>query len=233
MSKTTITLLIILIAAVPRSGCARKEAANMSSPSKQEAAANKPQKPVPSKTGSEQTPKAQGSVANRVEEPAKSGKYEEATFAAGCFWGVEAAFRAVKGVVATEVGYTGGRLKNPTYKQVCTDGTGHAEAVRVTYDPNTVSYQDLLDVFWKIHDPTTMNRQGPDLGTQYRSAIFYHTPQQQALARASMQRLQETRKSKNSIVTQIVPASELYKAEEYHQRYLEKQGKTTCSATLH
>ena len=168
----------------------------MNTLSKQQAAANKPQEPVPGKTASEQSPKAQGSVENRVEVPAKSAKYEEATFAAGCFWGVEAAFRAVEGVVATEVGYTGGSLENPTYKQVCTDRTGHAEAVRVTYDPNTVSYQDLLDVFWKIHDPTTMNRQGPDLGTQYRSAIFYHTPRQQALARASMQRLQETRKSR-------------------------------------
>jgi peptide-methionine (S)-S-oxide reductase len=233
MSKTTITLLTILIAAVPRSGCARKEAANMSSPSKQQAPPNKPHKPVPNNTGPEQSPKPQGSVENRVEVLAKPGKYEEATFAAGCFWGVEAAFRAVKGAVATEVGYTGGRLQNPTYKQVCTDRTGHAEAVRVTYDPNAVSYQDLLDVFWKIHDPTTMNRQGSDVGTQYRSAIFYHTPQQQALARASMQRLQEANKFKKTIVTQIVPAPEFYRAEEYHQRYLEKQGKTTCSATVH
>jgi peptide-methionine (S)-S-oxide reductase len=204
----------------------------MNTLSKQQAAANKPQEPVPGKTASEQSPKAQGSVENRVEVPAKSAKYEEATFAAGCFWGVEAAFRAVEGVVATEVGYTGGSLENPTYKLVCTHRTGHAEAVRVTYDPNTVSYQDLLDVFWRIHDPTTMNRQGPDVGTQYRSAIFYHTPRQQGLARASMQGLRESRKFKNPIVTQIVPASQFYRAEEYHQRYLEKQGKTTCSATV-
>jgi peptide-methionine (S)-S-oxide reductase len=151
---------------------------------------------------------------------------EKATFAAGCFWGVEAAFRQVEGVLDTAVGYTGGKLENPTYKDVCTDRTGHAEAVEVTFDPARVSYDKLLDVFWRIHDPTTVNRQGPDVGTQYRSATFFHSPEQEAAARASMAKRQS--QLKHPIVTQLVPASTFYRAEDYHQRYLEKRGVASC-----
>jgi peptide-methionine (S)-S-oxide reductase len=156
-------------------------------------------------------------------------KLEKATFAAGCFWGVEAAFSQVKGVVRTMVGYAGGKLKNPTYKDVCTDKTGHAEAVELEFDPNVVSYEKLLDVFWDIHDPTTLNRQGPDVGSQYRSAIFYHSPEQEKIARASRKRLQESGKFKRPVATEITAAGEFYKAEEYHQRYFEKKGiKPNC-----
>ena len=151
-----------------------------------------------------------------------------ATFAAGCFWGVEAAFRQVPGVTATRVGYTGGTTTNPTYKQVCTDRTGHAEAVEVTYDPARVSYDDLLRVFWETHDPTQRNRQGPDVGTQYRSAIFYHDPEQEAAARASQERLERSGAHKRPIVTEILPAGTFYPAEDYHQQYLEKRGLATC-----
>ena len=151
-----------------------------------------------------------------------------ATFAAGCFWGVEAAFRQVPGVTATRVGYTGGTTTNPTYKQVCTDRTGHAEAVEVSYDPARVSYDDLLRVFWEIHDPTQRNRQGPDIGTQYRSAIFYHDAEQEAAARASKERLERSGVHKRPIVTEIVPAQTFYQAEDYHQQYLEKRGLATC-----
>jgi peptide-methionine (S)-S-oxide reductase len=151
-----------------------------------------------------------------------------ATFAAGCFWGVEAAFRQVPGVTATRVGYTGGTTTNPTYKQVCTDRTGHAEAVEVSYDPARVSYDDLLRVFWETHDPTQRNRQGPDIGTQYRSAIFYHDPEQEAAARASKERLERSGVHKRPIVTEIVPAQTFYQAEDYHQQYLEKRGLATC-----
>jgi peptide-methionine (S)-S-oxide reductase len=151
-----------------------------------------------------------------------------ATFAAGCFWGVEAAFRQVPGVTATRVGYTGGTTTNPTYKQVCTDRTGHAEAVEVSYDPARVSYDDLLRVFWEIHDPTQRNRQGPDIGTQYRSAIFYHDAEQEAAARASKERLERSGAHKRPIVTEIVPAQTFYQAEDYHQQYLEKRGLATC-----
>ena len=153
---------------------------------------------------------------------------EKATFAAGCFWGVEATFRAVPGVTSTRVGYTGGSLSSPTYKQVCTDRTGHAEAVEVTYDPEKVSYEELLKLFWENHDPTTLNRQGPDVGTQYRSAIFYHSPEQEAAARASKQRLEESHAYRRPIVTQIVPAVEFWEAEDYHQQYLEKRGLAHC-----
>ena len=149
---------------------------------------------------------------------------EKATFSAGCFWGVEAAFRKVKGVVPTAVGYSGGSLKNPTYEDVCTDKTGHAEVVQVEYDPSRVSYEELLEVFWQIHDPTTLNRQGPDVGTQYRSAIFYHNQQQKAQAEASKEKLQRSGRYKRPIVTEITPASEFYRAEEYHQQYFEKRG---------
>jgi peptide-methionine (S)-S-oxide reductase len=153
---------------------------------------------------------------------------DKATFAAGCFWGVEAAFRAVPGVVATTVGYAGGSFPNPTYHDVCTGRTGHAEAVQVEFDPARVSYQDLLRVFWENHDPTTLNRQGPDHGTQYRSAIFFHSPEQQAAALASKQQLERTGAFKRPIVTEITPASAFYRAEEYHQQYLEKRGQASC-----
>jgi len=153
---------------------------------------------------------------------------EKATFAAGCFWGVEATFRALPGVDATRVGYTGGSTEKPTYKDVCTDHTGHAEAVEVTYDPAEVSYDDLLKVFWENHDPTTLNRQGPDVGTQYRSAIFYHSPEQEKAARASKEQLEQSHMFRRPIVTQIVPAVEFWQAEDYHQQYLEKRGLAHC-----
>lgn len=153
---------------------------------------------------------------------------EKATFAAGCFWGVEANFRKVKGVIATAVGYTGGNFENPTYKDVCTGRTGHAETVDILFDPAVVSYEQLLEVFWNIHDPTTRNRQGPDIGTQYRSAIFYHNEEQRATAIVSKERAQSSGKFKKPIVTEIVPASTFYRAEEYHQQYFEKGGMGGC-----
>jgi peptide-methionine (S)-S-oxide reductase len=146
---------------------------------------------------------------------------EKATFAAGCFWGVEETFRRVRGVISTQVGYTGGSYANPTYSDVCSGMTGHAEAIEIEFDPSQVSYEELMDVFWENHDPTTLNRQGPDLGTQYRSAIFYHTPEQEAAARASKEKLQG--RVSRPIVTEIIAASEFYRAEEYHQQYFEKQ----------
>ncbi len=151
-----------------------------------------------------------------------------ATFAAGCFWGVEATFGQIEGVTRTEVGYTGGSTENPSYKDVCTDRTGHAEAVQVEYDPDKVSYDRLLDVFWANHDPTTLNRQGPDVGSQYRSAIFFHSPDQEAEAKASKEALDKSGRFRRPIVTQIVPAVTFYPAEEYHQKYLEKRGLATC-----
>ncbi len=158
---------------------------------------------------------------------------EKATFAAGCFWGVEAAFRQVKGIIDTTVGYTGGKTPSPTYEQVCSDLTGHAESVEVLYDPQQVSYEELLEVFWNLHNPTTPNRQGPDVGSQYRSAIFYHTPKQRAAAEASKQRLASRGQHKRPIVTEIVTASIFYRAEEYHQRYDEKHGmKAQCHLPL-
>ena len=153
---------------------------------------------------------------------------ENATFGAGCFWGVEASFRKIKGVTTTAVGYTGGTLENPTYHDVCTDRTGHAEVVQVEYDPAQVAYDELLKVFWENHDPTTLNRQGPDYGTQYRSAIFYHSPEQKAAAEASKERLQASGRYRRPIVTKITPASTFYRAEEYHQQYLEKRGQSHC-----
>jgi peptide-methionine (S)-S-oxide reductase len=155
-------------------------------------------------------------------------KTEKATFAAGCFWGVEETFREVPGVVATQVGYCGGATKDPTYEDVCTDTTGHAEAVEVEFDPAKVSYDKLLEVFWANHDPTTPNSQGPDFGSQYRSVIFYHTPEQQAAAQASKQKLESSGRFRRPIVTQIVPAATFYRAEEYHQQYLEKRGLREC-----
>lgn len=153
---------------------------------------------------------------------------EKATFGAGCFWGVEAAFRRLPGVVSTRVGYAGGSTKNPTYRDVCSGRTGHAEVVEAVYDPSQVSYNDLLNVFWEEHDPTTLNRQGPDVGAQYRSAILYHTPEQEAAAIASKEKLQASGVHKRPIVTEITPASEFYEAEEYHQQYLEKRGAVSC-----
>lgn len=153
---------------------------------------------------------------------------EKATFAAGCFWGVEVAFRNVDGVVSTAVGYTGGTMENPTYGDICSDKTGHAEAVQVQFDPSITSHDELLKVFWEIHDPTTLNRQGPDMGSQYRSAIFYHNEEQEAAAIASKKRLQNSGKYKRDIVTEIKPASTFYMAEDYHQQYLEKRGLASC-----
>jgi peptide-methionine (S)-S-oxide reductase len=152
----------------------------------------------------------------------------KATFAAGCFWGVEDAFRQVEGVASTAVGYIGGTTKNPSYKEVCTGRTGHAEAVEIDFDPAKVSYLELLATFWKSHDPTTVNRQGPDVGTQYRSAIFFHDATQEKDARDSKAVLTEKSVFKRPIVTEIVPAAEFYKAEDYHQQYFEKQGIRSC-----
>jgi peptide-methionine (S)-S-oxide reductase len=153
---------------------------------------------------------------------------QKATFAAGCFWGVEATFRQIPGVISTRVGYIGGKTENPTYKEVCTDRTGHAEAVEVEFDPTKVAYNDLLQVFWENHDPTQVNRQGPDWGTQYRTAIFYHSPEQQAQAEASKQELEKSHRYAKPIATQIVPAVTFYPAEDYHQQYLEKRGLASC-----
>jgi len=146
----------------------------------------------------------------------------KATFAAGCFWHVEELFGKVEGVTSTAVGYTGGQLDNPSYEDVCTDSTGHAEAVQVEYDPNQVSYDELLKIFWENHNPTTPNRQGPDIGTQYRSAIFFHDSEQEKIATKSKEKLQNSNQFNSEIVTQIVPAKKFYRAEEYHQRYFEK-----------
>jgi peptide-methionine (S)-S-oxide reductase len=154
---------------------------------------------------------------------------EKATFAAGCFWGVEAAFAAIPGVMATAVGYEGGKLEGPAYQDVCTNQTGHAEAVELAFDPSLISYDQLLDTFFSLHDPTTLNRQGPDRGTQYRSVIFFHTPEQEAQARAKIEQLTaEGRFKPHTIVTKVEPAQTFWRAEEYHQRYLEKRGQSHC-----
>ena len=153
---------------------------------------------------------------------------EIATFGAGCFWGVEETFRQIPGVTDTAVGYLGGRTQNPTYKDVCSDETGHAEVVQVTYDPAQVGYDRLLDVFWSAHDPTTLNRQGPDVGTQYRSAIFFHSTEQERVAKASKEKMQASGKFRRPIVTEITPASTFYRAEDYHQKYLAKRGMSHC-----
>jgi peptide-methionine (S)-S-oxide reductase len=156
----------------------------------------------------------------------ESSHLEKATFGAGCFWGVEATFRRLAGVKSTQVGYTGGLVENPTYHEVCTDRTGHAEALEVAYDPQVVSFHDLLEVFWNNHNPTTLNRQGPDVGSQYRSAIFYHSPEQEAEARRSRDEAQK--RFARPIVTEIKPAQTFWRAEEYHQQYLEKRGLANC-----
>jgi peptide-methionine (S)-S-oxide reductase len=157
---------------------------------------------------------------------------KQATFGAGCFWGVEAEFRRIPGVVDTAVGYSGGHLRDPTYEVVCTDRTGHAEVVQVDYDPEKVSYERLLEVFWSSHDPTQLNRQGPDIGTQYRSVIFYHDEEQKAEAEESKARFESLGRYRRPIATQIVPAVPFYRAEEYHQKYLEKRGLESCSTEI-
>lgn len=161
-------------------------------------------------------------------KPAKIEGCEKSIFSAGCFWGVQAAFDRVPGVKSTIAGYTGGHTKKPTYKQVCTDRTGHAEAVLIEYDPEQITYKQLLDIFWQIHDPTTLNRQGPDAGTQYRSAIFYLNEKQKESALLSKQNLQKSGKLKNTIVTEITPASAFYTAENYHQKYFQKNPNAPC-----
>jgi len=153
---------------------------------------------------------------------------EKATFAAGCFWGIEAGFRKIPGVTSAAVGYTGGSHDNPSYEDVCTGRTGHAEAVEVTFDPTAVSYTDLLDVFWVCHDPTTSNRQGPDVGTQYRSAIFFHDTAQEKAAKVSLESAQDSGRFSSPIVTEISPTTTFHMAEDYHQRYLEKRGAASC-----
>lgn len=158
----------------------------------------------------------------------ESAKTEIATFGAGCFWGVEDTFRQVPGVIDAISGYCGGSVENPTYEMVCTGTTGHAESVQVTFDPSKVSYEQLLDIFWNNHNPTTRNQQGPDIGTQYRSVIFYHSPEQKKLAEASREAVEKSGKWKNPVVTEIVPAKPFYKAEEYHQQYLKKNGLSSC-----
>lgn len=154
---------------------------------------------------------------------------ELATFGAGCFWGVELKFRQVPGVTEALVGYEGGETANPTYQDVCTDETGHAEVVQVEFDPERVSFDQLLDVFFGLHDPTTLNRQGPDFGSQYRSVVFYHSNEQKKSAEAKIAALTSVGRFRRPIVTQIVPAATFYRAEEYHQRYLEKRGRASCS----
>jgi peptide-methionine (S)-S-oxide reductase len=153
---------------------------------------------------------------------------KKATFGAGCFWGVEAAYRQIPGVISTRVGYLGGTLDNPTYRDVCSGRTGHAEVVEVTYDGERLTYDDMLTVFWDNHNPTTLNRQGPDIGTQYRSAIFYHDDEQKTAAVASKDERDKSGRYKTPIVTEITPASTFYEAEDYHQQYLEKRGLSSC-----
>jgi len=162
----------------------------------------------------------------------KENALKKATFAAGCFWGVEAAFRQIPGVVATRVGYTGGHTTDPTYDQVCSHGTGHAEAVEVTYDPERVSYEQLLDVFWTKHNPTTKNRQGLDIGDQYRSAIFFHSAEQKEAAERTKEAVQAKLHWPKKVVTEIVPVPQFYEAEDYHQQYLEKLGRSSCTVEL-
>jgi len=156
----------------------------------------------------------------------------KATFAAGCFWGVEAEFQKVKGIKSTMVGYAGGDFKNPTYHDVCSGKTGHAEAIQIEYDPDLVSYEQLLEIFWNIHDPTTLNRQGPDVGSQYRSAIFFHSQEQEKFAIKSKENLQNSGRYHNKVVTEIIPVLSFYKAEEYHQKYIEKSGLGSCGIAM-
>jgi peptide-methionine (S)-S-oxide reductase len=175
---------------------------------------------------------AESGANEAVPKKNSEAKLQKAFFAAGCFWHVEDSFRHVKGVAEVTSGYTGGNFKNPSYRDVCSGQTHHAEAVEVDYDPSKVSYGELLNTFWQIHDPTTLNAQGPDHGEQYRSAIFFVTPEQKALAIASRDKLAASGKVKNQIVTQILPASDFYRAEEYHQRYFEKHGAVGCAVPI-
>jgi len=177
----------------------------------------------PAKSGFE------GGCALRAIVPSYSMKTEKATFVAGCFWGVEETFRNLKGVASTTAGYAGGTEENPTYEDVCTDKTGHAEVVEVEFDPSQVKYEDLLDVFWSNHNPTTLNRQGPDVGTQYRSVIFYHSPEQKTAAESSKEKIDKSGRFRRPVVTQIEPVSTFWRAEDYHQRYLEKRGQSHCA----
>ncbi len=157
---------------------------------------------------------------------------EKATFGGGCFWGVEARFREYKGVLSTRVGYTGGKMENPTYKQVCSDKSGHAEAVEITYDSNNITYGELLDIFFEVHDPTQVNRQGVDVGSQYRTVIFYHSEDQKEKAENKIKELSEKKVFSRPIATQVVSVTTFWEAEDYHQRYFEKQGRVSCLFTL-
>jgi peptide methionine sulfoxide reductase msrA/msrB len=197
------TMIIVVVLAA--SAAQKKEAKQMNGPTKTAGT------PVSEKKASE------------------TNRYKRATFAAGCFWGAEAVLRQVQGVISTTAGYTGGHLANPTYRQVCSDRTGHAEAVKIIYDPNQVSYEKLLEFFWQMHNPTTLNRQGPDVGSQYRSAVFYHDRGQLAAATALKDKLEKSGTYTKPIVTEITPASEFFRAEEYHQRYAEKNRRYVCS----
>ncbi len=187
---------------------------------------------VLAKSGSERrakmNPRNDNDKSNAVAAAKDPNDCQKATVAAGCFWHVQLEFDQITGVVSTTVGYTGGHSKDPTYKQVCTDKTGHVEAVEVLFYSNKITYEKLLDVFWKIHDPTTLNRQGPDVGSQYRSAIFYHTEDQRKAAVASRDKLEKSGKFTRPIVTEIEPAGPFYEAEDYHQKYLEKRGEKSC-----
>ncbi len=158
------------------------------------------------------------------------GNIEKATFAAGCFWGVESAFCQVEGVISTTVGYSGGNTKNPTYEEVCTDKTGHAESVLIEFNPELITYEKLLELFWSIHDPTTLNRQGPDIGSQYRSIVFYHSEEQKNMAIYIKDKLEKSKRFSRKIVTEIIPSTVFYKAEEYHQKYFQKHGLVKCKS---
>jgi len=158
------------------------------------------------------------------------GNSEKATFAAGCFWGVESAFCQVEGVISTTVGYSGGNTKNPTYEEVCTDKTGHAESVLIEFNPELITYEKLLELFWSIHDPTTLNRQGPDIGSQYRSIVFYHSEEQKNMAIYTKDKLEKSKRFSRKIVTEIIPSTVFYKAEEYHQKYFQKHGLVKCKS---
>ncbi len=158
------------------------------------------------------------------------GNIEKATFAAGCFWGIESAFCQVEGVISTTVGYSGGHTKNPTYEEVCTDKTGHAESVLIEFNPELITYEKLLELFWSIHDPTTLNRQGPDIGSQYRSIVFYHSEEQKNMAINTKDKLEKSKRFSRKIVTEIIPSTVFYKAEEYHQKYFQKHGLVKCKS---
>jgi peptide-methionine (S)-S-oxide reductase len=174
------------------------------------------------------SPEIDRQTVNSEPEQMEAKSMKKGTFAAGCFWGVEAAFRRIEGVLSTQVGYTGGKTEDPSYRQVCGGRTGHAEAVEISFDPKKVTYEDLLEVFWVSHDPTQLNRQGPDVGSQYRSAIFYHDEDQKAAALASIKGLSDAGRFDRPIVTEVIPALAFYRAEEYHQQYLEKRGSGAC-----